>query len=76
VRLYERNNSADTKVSEEGAGGGGPGTRADIPLPPVMKTMVRQAVSLQSTEAHSGTEIHLQPMEDPTPEQVDAPRRL
>lgn len=30
------------------------------------------AVPLQ---VHSGANIHLQPMEDPTPEQVDAKRR-
>ena len=32
VRRCERNNSADTKVSEEGGGGGAPGARAEIPL--------------------------------------------
>ncbi|GAB0185878.1 AN1-type zinc finger protein 5-like [Grus japonensis] len=37
------------------------------------KTMVRQAVPLQPMEVHGGADIHLQPMEDPTPEQVDAP---
>ncbi|PKU44938.1 hypothetical protein llap_4751 [Limosa lapponica baueri] len=36
----------------------------------MMKTMVRQAVPLQPMEVHSGPEIHLQPMEDPTLEQV------
>ncbi|GAB0207967.1 hypothetical protein GRJ2_003262400 [Grus japonensis] len=50
---------ADTKVSEEGGGGGAPGTGTEIPLQPVEKTMVRQAV-------------HLQPVEDPTLEQVEA----
>ena len=44
VRICERNNSADTKVSEEGGGGGAPGARAEIPLQPVVKTMVRQVV--------------------------------
>ncbi|GAB0186006.1 mitochondrial enolase superfamily member 1 [Grus japonensis] len=39
MRTCERNNSADTKVSEEGGGGGAPGTRAEIPLQPVEKTM-------------------------------------
>jgi len=38
--------SADTKVSEEGGGGGASGTEAEIPLQPMEKTMVRQAVSL------------------------------
>jgi len=36
------------------------------------KTMVRQAVPLKPTEVHGGADLHLQPMQDPTPEQVDA----
>ncbi|GAB0205849.1 acid sphingomyelinase-like phosphodiesterase 3b [Grus japonensis] len=68
VRRCERNNSADTKVREEG-GGGAPGTRAEIPLQPLEKTMVRQAVPLQPMEVHGEADIHLQPMEDPTLEQ-------
>jgi len=40
VRISESNNSADTKVSE-GGGGRAPGARAEIPLQPVGKTMVR-----------------------------------
>ncbi|GAB0201689.1 hypothetical protein GRJ2_002634500 [Grus japonensis] len=40
-------NSADTKVSAEGGGGGAPGAGAEIPLQPVVKTMVKQAVPLQ-----------------------------
>ncbi|GAB0188291.1 hypothetical protein GRJ2_001294400 [Grus japonensis] len=39
---------------------------------PVEKTMVRQAVPLQPMEINGGADIQLQPMEDPTPEQVDA----
>ncbi|KAJ7413319.1 suppression of tumorigenicity 5 protein isoform x4 [Pitangus sulphuratus] len=53
VRIFERNNSADTKVSE-GEGGGTPGAREEIPLQPVVKTMVRQAVPLKLMEVHSG----------------------
>jgi len=34
-------NSADTKVSEEVGGGGAPGSRAEIPLQPMEKTVVR-----------------------------------
>ena len=74
VRKCERNNSADTKVNAEGGGGGAPGAGAEIPLQPVEKAMVRQAVPLQPMEDAGGTDIHLQPMEDPMPEQVDAPR--
>jgi len=76
VTLCERNNSADTKVSEEGGGAGGPGTRAEIPLQPVEKTVVRQVVPLKPMEVHSGADIHLQPVKDPTPEKVDAQRSL
>ncbi|GAB0186125.1 mitochondrial enolase superfamily member 1 [Grus japonensis] len=72
VRIHERNNSADTKVSEEGGGGGAPGAGAEIPLQPMEKTMVKQAVPLQPMEVNGGADIHLQPMEDPMPEQVDA----
>ena len=35
--------------------------------------MVRQAVPLQPMEVDGGTDNHLQPVEDPTPEQVEAP---
>jgi len=47
-----------------------------FPLQPIMNTMVRQVVPLQPVEVQGGAEIQLQPTEDPTPEQVDAPRRL
>ena len=48
------------KVSEKGGGGGVPGAGAEIfPLQLVIKTMVRQAVPLQSMEFHSGADIHL-----------------
>ncbi|GAB0178671.1 AN1-type zinc finger protein 5-like [Grus japonensis] len=36
------------------------------------KTTVRQAVPLQPLEVCSGADIYLQPMEDPTLEEVDA----
>ncbi|GAB0176471.1 hypothetical protein GRJ2_000112300 [Grus japonensis] len=69
VRRCERNNPADTKVSEEGGRGGAPGTKAEIPLQPIEKTMVRQAVPLQPMEVNGGADIHLQPVEDPMLEQ-------
>jgi len=65
VRLCERNNSADTKISEEGGGGRAPGTGAEsFPLQPMMKTIVRltimrQAVPLQPMEFHSGADLYL-----------------
>ncbi|OPJ90406.1 hypothetical protein AV530_009191 [Patagioenas fasciata monilis] len=71
-RICERNNSANAKVSEEGRGGGAPGAGAEIPLQPMLKTMVRQAVPLQPMEVHGGADIHLQPVEDLMLEQVDA----
>ncbi|GAB0183211.1 hypothetical protein GRJ2_000786400 [Grus japonensis] len=65
--------SSDTKV-RAGGGGGAPGAGAEIPLQqPIEKTMVRQAGPLQLMDVDGGADIHLQPMEDPTPEQVDAP---
>jgi len=65
VRIHERNNSADPKVRE---GGGVPSAGAEVHLQPVEKTMVRQAVPLQPVEAHSGADINLQPVDDPTQE--------
>ncbi|PKU40385.1 hypothetical protein llap_9316 [Limosa lapponica baueri] len=35
--------------------------------------MVRQAVPLQPMEINGGADVHLQPVEDPTPEWVDIP---
>ena len=66
VRICERMNSTGTQLSEEGGGGGAPGVGAEISLQPVVKTMI-QAIPLQSIEVHSGAEIHLQPVEGPTP---------
>jgi len=64
VRLCERNNSADTKVTEERKGGGAPDARAEsVPLQLMMKTMVRQVVPLQPMKVHGGADIHLQPVE-------------
>ena len=54
--MCERNNSADTK-GREGGGGGAPGARAEIPLQPVGKTMVRQAVPLQPMEVQGGADM-------------------
>jgi len=60
VRVCERNNSADTKVREEGGGGTAPDARVEtFRLQPMMKTMVRQAVPLQHMEIHNGADIHL-----------------
>jgi len=69
LRKYERNNTADTKVTEEGGAGGAPG--AEISLQPLVKIVVRQAVPLQPMEVHGGADLHLQLVLDPTLEQVD-----
>ncbi|CAN0257559.1 unnamed protein product, partial [Bubo scandiacus] len=68
--ICKTNNSADTKISEEGGGGGASCTGAEIPLQPMVQPMVRQLCPAPM-EVHGGAEIHLQPMEDPTPDQVD-----
>lgn len=46
-------------------GGGAPGAEEEILLP-----------TLQHMEIHYGMDIHLQPIEDPVLEQMDAKRRL
>ncbi|GAB0179480.1 AN1-type zinc finger protein 5-like [Grus japonensis] len=66
--------AAGDNVSEEGGEVGAPATGAEIPMQLVEKTMVRQAVPLQPMEVNGGADIHMQPMEDPTPEQVNAPK--
>ncbi|PKU41961.1 protein pxr1-like [Limosa lapponica baueri] len=65
VRIYERNNSADTKVSEEKGGGGASGIGADIPLQLVVKIMVKQAVPTQIMEVHNGADIYCSPWRTP-----------
>jgi len=46
VTICERNNAADTKVSEEGGAEGAACARAEIPLQHLEKTMVKQVVPL------------------------------
>ncbi|TRZ08095.1 hypothetical protein HGM15179_019014 [Zosterops borbonicus] len=58
VRLCERSNSADTKVSEEGGRGCAAGTEAEIPLQPMVKTIVMQVVSLLPMDIHGGAEVY------------------
>jgi len=43
-----------TPRSEEGERGGAPGAGAEIPLQPLVKTIVRQAVPMQPMEVHGG----------------------
>jgi len=74
VRRYERNNSADSKVIEEGGGRGPSGTGADISLQSVEKTMMKKAVPQKPMEVHSGADTHLQPVEEHMLEQMDAPK--
>ncbi|PKU44784.1 hypothetical protein llap_4925 [Limosa lapponica baueri] len=73
---YVQSPAEEEKVSEEGGGGDASDTRAKIPLQPVVKIMVMQAVPLQPMEVNNGADIHLKIVEDPTPEQVDAQRSL
>jgi len=76
MRKCERTNSTDTKVSEEGGERGAPGTGAEVLLQSMENTMVRQVVPPQPMEVQAGADLHLQPREDPTPEQVDSQRKL
>ena len=38
----------------------------------VLQAPEQREIPLQPMEVHGGADIHLQPVEDPTPEQVDA----
>lgn len=71
--LYVRATTADTKVCEERGAGIAPGTGA----PATHSEDHGEAGFLPADmEVHGGAEIHLQTLEDPTLEQVDASRRL
>ena len=69
-RKCESHSSADTKVSAGGAGGA-PGARADSPAAPGVDHG-EAAVPLQPMKVQSGAELHLQPLEDPTLDPVNA----
>lgn len=70
--VRERTLQTTRSVKKE-LGGGSPSAKAEIPLQPVKKTMVTQVVSLQPMEDHAAADIHSQPVEDPSLEQVDVP---
>jgi len=70
--LRETTLKTPKSVKKVVVGGGAPDTKAEIPLQPMVKTMVRQDVPLQPMEVRGGADIHLQPMEDHMPDQVDA----
>ena len=74
MRICERNSTADTMVSEGGEGVGASDTGVEIPLQPVVKTMVRQAVPLQPMKVHGGgggcLKEAVTPWEKPVVEQV------
>lgn len=42
MRVYERNRSGNSKISETGGREGAPGIRVKIPLQPMMKTTLKQ----------------------------------
>lgn len=65
----ERNNPAHTKVIGEGGGAGPTGTRAEIYLQPVGRTIAKQVVLPQPMEDHSGAAIQTAAHGDPTLEQ-------
>jgi len=58
VRKCERSSLVDSKVSEAGGEEGAPGTRAEIPTQPMVKTRVTQVVPLRPMEVPGGTDIH------------------
>ena len=69
--MCERKNSADTKVGKEGGGGGFPVAGADSPAARG-EDNGEAGCPPAACGGHGGAHIHLQPAEDPTPEQVDA----
>lgn len=64
VRICEGNIPADTQISKEGMGEGALGAGADSPAVRGADHGER-AMSLTSMKVHGGTEIYLQPMEQP-----------
>lgn len=69
VKIYERDNSADSQVSEGGGAGCALGTIAEINLQPVLKTVVMDMLSLGSPWWSMVEQIStMQLMEDPTQE--------
>lgn len=73
----ERKISADTRISEEGEGGGASGKSRDSPAAreeELLQPYRGAEIHLQSLEVHGGADIHLEPMEDS--KQGDAQRRL
>lgn len=71
MRISERNNPVDTKVSA-----GGRGMGAEIPLQCVVVITVEEAVPLAAHGGYWWSRSHLQPVEDPKPEKLDAQTRL
>jgi len=57
VRICERNNYAESKVSEKGQAEDTPGTGEEIPLQHVAKTIMIQIVPLQPMEVHNAADI-------------------
>ncbi|RMC06878.1 hypothetical protein DUI87_16328 [Hirundo rustica rustica] len=72
VRIHERNRSGNSKISETGGREGAPGTKDS--LAGNGEDHSKAAVPLQTMEVHSGSEILLQLMEDPTLEQIHSQR--
>ncbi|KAJ7427959.1 hypothetical protein WISP_02531 [Willisornis vidua] len=64
--MCESNSPADMEVREVG------GEEDEIPLQPMVKTMVSHTAPLLPMELHSEANTHPQPMEDPMLEQNDA----
>lgn len=64
--MHVRKSSSDTQVSEEGVGGGAPGTREDSPAAHGEAAMPQQPMEIP------GVQTDLQSLEEPTMEGVDA----
>ncbi|RMC06744.1 hypothetical protein DUI87_16190 [Hirundo rustica rustica] len=63
MRTCEQNSPANTKDGKEG-GRDSPGTGVEIPLQPMLQTVVQQVFPLKPVEDHGVVEFHLQPIEN------------
>lgn len=55
----------ETVLQNKVSGGGGSSIPEQIPLQPVVRAVVSQAVPLKPMKVHGGAGIHLRPMGDP-----------
>ncbi|KAJ7404796.1 protein pxr1-like [Willisornis vidua] len=73
---YKLGVKQDTKVSGEGGEVGSPDARAEVPLQPLVQPMMKELCLCKPMDTQRNAEIHVQPVEEPMPEQLDGQIRL